>query len=1056
MLAALDSLALLFLNGCATLGQGERLLAEGIPAVIATSHVVDDMHAQRFSSNFYRCLASGETIGESFRRAVDQAACFDPATAGPRDLSAPEPDVAGSSQWRLLLAESAEDAGSWSLPEAAGRPLFGLPPLVRGALPQQPFMGLRRFTAGESGVFFGRDEAIRNLYDDVACPSMPSLLVVYGASGAGKSSLLEAGLMPRLASGFEVHHLRAHGELDPQRAVRKALGDTGGSTDIAEVWQTRERLAGRPVVVCIDQLEALAINERDGGALVRLVQAFESLDRGDPRPQGKLILGLRKEWFPDLRDALRQHDMRWQEHFVKPLDRNEIEQVVLGPTGSAALQARYGIRCDPGLARRIANELSRDTRAAIAPMLQILLTRMWERTEPAPIHAGGRTVRHFTLTLYEELRREGLALRSFVDRQLQALRTTHAEHCDSGLVLDFLFRHTTSKGTAAVCGQKMLRDMYAHQREAVPVIVERCVGLYLLLRVGEQEAGGSAGVAGTRLAHDTLAPIIMERHRASKAPGQVAARLLDVRLGMGNSVGRRRLLDAQDLEHVEAARDGMRVWTDQERALVAQSRRRRRRDAWLQRGTVLLILGLMAAVVVTVLDQMDTASLLPIESRPAESPADSKPLLGVGVDPPFATNTESSASPEATLLPTDTQESEEDEATATMGPSPPESPPPVASEPVQSRRIRRPRCRRHAVPFDSTMKEAKLSAMTIADTGVRVALGWTGRRGVRLVEVSAAAPEFPALVETRGHVSVLAWSRDGGRLAIGQEGGVVQLVPLTAGVPSSAIACEGHSAGLTALEFSASGDTLVTADFGGRVIVRHGFTCDEIDRNELDAPVRSLAEDGGEWLIAGSKAKVMTWNRDSAKNWSGIRQVRGSVVVWDAGIGRRGEWALAAGRGLYSWRGPPADPKPSGGRASHAIQSLFVSLDGGRAISHSAKAVDLWRWDGMKWKWKWTTANAIPSIAAVAATRDRRDIFVVDGSATVRWFEARESDLVDHRSLEISPGQQLDTIAVDPERRYFVVADQRGQVTMVMLPGPRDQAPRCTLIDVPRKKATGG
>ena len=64
-----------------------------------------------------------------------------------------------------------------------------------------PYRGLRPLEAEDAGIFFGRDgpivealDALRGLRASIP----PRLLVVLGASGAGKSSFLRAGLFPRL------------------------------------------------------------------------------------------------------------------------------------------------------------------------------------------------------------------------------------------------------------------------------------------------------------------------------------------------------------------------------------------------------------------------------------------------------------------------------------------------------------------------------------------------------------------------------------------------------------------------------------------------------------------------------------------------------------------------------------------------------------------------------------------------------------------------------------------------------------------------------------------
>jgi hypothetical protein len=64
-----------------------------------------------------------------------------------------------------------------------------------------PYRGLRPLEAEDAGIFFGRDAAIVEALDrlrGLRNAAAPRLLVVLGASGAGKSSFLRAGILPRL------------------------------------------------------------------------------------------------------------------------------------------------------------------------------------------------------------------------------------------------------------------------------------------------------------------------------------------------------------------------------------------------------------------------------------------------------------------------------------------------------------------------------------------------------------------------------------------------------------------------------------------------------------------------------------------------------------------------------------------------------------------------------------------------------------------------------------------------------------------------------------------
>ena len=65
-LGSIDSLQLVFLNGCSTRNQVKIFLENGIKAVIATSTTIDDELATIFSKTFYECFAKGDSIGTAY------------------------------------------------------------------------------------------------------------------------------------------------------------------------------------------------------------------------------------------------------------------------------------------------------------------------------------------------------------------------------------------------------------------------------------------------------------------------------------------------------------------------------------------------------------------------------------------------------------------------------------------------------------------------------------------------------------------------------------------------------------------------------------------------------------------------------------------------------------------------------------------------------------------------------------------------------------------------------------------------------------------------------
>tara|TARA_B110000908_G_scaffold97774_1_gene115444 strand:- start:3941 stop:8929 length:4989 start_codon:yes stop_codon:yes gene_type:complete len=68
----------------------------------------------------------------------------------------------------------------------------------------QPFKGLDSFNYEDSVRFFGREKDTERLYEDL--DKNDGLLIVSGASGTGKSSLIKAGLIPRLEKETESLH----------------------------------------------------------------------------------------------------------------------------------------------------------------------------------------------------------------------------------------------------------------------------------------------------------------------------------------------------------------------------------------------------------------------------------------------------------------------------------------------------------------------------------------------------------------------------------------------------------------------------------------------------------------------------------------------------------------------------------------------------------------------------------------------------------------------------------------------------------------------------------
>ena len=72
---------------------------------------------------------------------------------------------------------------------------------MRGVVDDCPFPGLFAFDERNAAVYFGREPEIKSvleLLNEMRSKGEPRLLMIVGGSGSGKSSLLKAGVLPRL------------------------------------------------------------------------------------------------------------------------------------------------------------------------------------------------------------------------------------------------------------------------------------------------------------------------------------------------------------------------------------------------------------------------------------------------------------------------------------------------------------------------------------------------------------------------------------------------------------------------------------------------------------------------------------------------------------------------------------------------------------------------------------------------------------------------------------------------------------------------------------------
>lgn len=334
-----------------------------------------------------------------------------------------------------------------------------------------PFPGLRPFREEEEHLFFGREQQVDAMVDKL---SAGRFLAVVGASGSGKSSLVNCGLRPALRLGllsragnaWRMAQFRPGSR--PIRAMAEALGQEGllfgpaapGGLSLPDMVETSLQMSraglqdvfeqarldpGVNLLVVVDQFEELFRYRQFGNDGVdgtgRMSAAEEAvafvnllLAAGEQREVPiYIVLTMRSDFlgdctqFPGLAEAINAG-----QYLVPRLTRDERRAAIRGPV------AVGGGRISSVLLNQLVNDVG-DNPDQLS-ILQHALNRTWARWRldaPAAGEAGPIDLPH-----YEAIGTMARALDEHAERAFRELGTERLRQ-----VCEKVFRALTDKAT---------------------------------------------------------------------------------------------------------------------------------------------------------------------------------------------------------------------------------------------------------------------------------------------------------------------------------------------------------------------------------------------------------------------------------------------------------------------------------------------------------------------------------------------------------------------------------------------------------------------------------
>ena len=314
------------------------------------------------------------------------------------DISTAEKEAEGFNRLSLGLKRSGLDPRSFPWPPAAD--------------PQRPiYRGLQSLDEQDAAIFFGRDALITKALDAmrrIRNGAPERMLVILGASGAGKSSFLKAGILARVRRDEEnflvLPVIRpANALLTGRQGIAQSVGCSPEELNLADGFTAAltkmraaaaadvERLAdvmhekraakSPTIVIPLDQSEELF--STDNVEAIRGLDLLAGALRADPNVI--IIATIRSNDFAKFQTEPRFEQIPLLPFSLPPIPLGAFKEIIEGP----ARLAQPPLVIDPALSDRLLQDLAAED---ALPLLAFTLERLLAR-----VRSGGRlTVEDYT------------------------------------------------------------------------------------------------------------------------------------------------------------------------------------------------------------------------------------------------------------------------------------------------------------------------------------------------------------------------------------------------------------------------------------------------------------------------------------------------------------------------------------------------------------------------------------------------------------------------------------------------------------------------------------
>jgi WD40 repeat protein len=254
-----------------------------------------------------------------------------------------------------------------------------------------PYPGLLAFNEADAAIYFGRDDDIRRLIERLnarRAQGGAKMIAVLGASGSGKSSLLRAGVLPRLKrdqrNWIVLPPFRP--QLHPIEELAQVVSDALGKSADWRLW--RDAFAAEDVAHALSDLARdlrAAHGSNEAQILITVDQAeelFGAAERAESEQflrvlnalQGEhlpfiVAMTMRSDYLGELQEAP-ELTAPFEEFSLKPMPLARIREIIEGPARVA------GMAVDEALIAAAMKDAATDD---ALPLLAFALRELYDR-----------------------------------------------------------------------------------------------------------------------------------------------------------------------------------------------------------------------------------------------------------------------------------------------------------------------------------------------------------------------------------------------------------------------------------------------------------------------------------------------------------------------------------------------------------------------------------------------------------------------------------------------------------------------------------------------------